>query len=102
LTQISAPSQRTQEGHAITVAQLRIGPIDILHMPGERFVEYQLAAEKLRPDRFICMAAYGDYGHGYIGTNGAYAQGGYETGPVSRVSPRAEPVLTDVIHQLPN
>ena len=30
------------------------------------------------------MAAYGDYGRGYIGLKVSYTQGGYETGPVSR------------------
>jgi hypothetical protein len=39
------------------------------------------------------MAAYGDYGPGYIGTAIAYTQGGFETGPVSRVAPGVEEVL---------
>jgi hypothetical protein len=93
-------ARRTQEGHAITVSRLRLGPIDILHLPGELFVEYQLAAQKLRPESFVCVAAYGDYGPGYIGTYEAYAQGGYETGEVSRVSPRVEVVLTGAIQEL--
>ena len=57
----------------------------------------------LKPDAFVCMAAYGDYGTGYIGTAEAYTQGGYETSftvPVSRVSPRVESVLTDAMHDL--
>jgi hypothetical protein len=95
-------AERAKEGPPIVVARLRLGPIDILQMPGELFVEYQLAAQKMRPDAFVCMAAYGDYGPGYIGTAEAYAQGGYETGPsrVSRVSARVEPVLTDAMREL--
>jgi hypothetical protein len=93
-------ARRTQQGHAISVARLRLGPIEILHLPGELFVEYQLAAQKLRPERFVCLAAYGDYGPGYIGTSEAYAQGGYETGEVSRVSPRVEAVLMGAIQEL--
>ncbi|MEX0611246.1 MAG: hypothetical protein WD738_14655 [Pirellulales bacterium] len=93
-------AHRTNGGHAITVARLRLGPIDILHLPGELFVEYQLAAQKLRPESFVGMAAYGDYGPGYIGTAEAYAQGGYETSQVSRVSPRVEAVLMDALQQL--
>lgn len=95
-------AQRAADGPAITIGRLRMGPIDILHMPGELFIEYQLAAQKLRPDAFVCMAAYGDYGPGYIGTAIAYTQGGYETGDsrVSRVSPRVEPVLMDAIQKL--
>jgi hypothetical protein len=69
-------------------------------MPGEPFVEYQLAAQNLRPNSFVCMAAYGDYGPGYIGTSDAYSQGGYETGIVSRVSPRSEAILLDAVHEL--
>jgi hypothetical protein len=49
------------------------------------------------------MAAYGDYGPGYIGTAVAYSQGGYETSfstPVSRVSPRVEAVITDAMREL--
>jgi hypothetical protein len=96
-------ARRVQEGEAISVGRLRLGPIEILHLPGELFVEYQLAAQKLRPDSFVCVAAYGDYGPGYIGTAEAYAQGGYETGGesrASRVSPRAEAVLMKTIGEL--
>jgi hypothetical protein len=91
------------DGHKITIGRLRMGPIDILLMPGELFVEYQLAAQKMRPDSFVCLAAYGDYGPGYIGTAEAYSQGGYETSfstPVSRVSPRVEAVITDAMREL--
>jgi hypothetical protein len=93
-------AQRATDGPAITIARLRLGPIDILHMPGELFVEYQLAAQKMRPNAFVCMAAYGDYGPGYIGTAIAYTQGGYETGRVSRISPRVETVLMDAMQKL--
>jgi hypothetical protein len=96
-------AKRVAEGHKIPIGRLRLGPIDILQMPGELFVEYQLAAQQMRPDSFVCMAAYGDYGPGYIGTAIAYTQGGYETGfstPVSRVSPRVESVLMDALHEL--
>jgi hypothetical protein len=70
-------------------------------MPGELFVEYQLAAQRMRPRDVVCMAAYGDYGPGYIGTEVAYAQGGYETGPhASLVAPQVEPVLMQGIAAL--
>ena len=73
----------------------------VLHLPGELFVEYQLAAQKLRPDLFVAMAAYGDYAPGYIGTEVAYPQGGYETGPrASLVAPSVEGVLMDAIKKL--
>jgi hypothetical protein len=94
--------RRTRDGHQIPLSCLRLGTARVLHMPGELFVEYQLAAQELQPDCFVAMAAYGDYGPGYIGTEIAYTQGGYETGIVSRVAPSVESVLMDGIRKLLN
>ena len=69
-------------------------------MPGELFVEYQLAAQKMAPEDFVCMAAYGDQGPGYIGTTIAYGQGGYETGRVSRTAPEVEGTLMQTLKEL--
>ena len=93
--------QRCQAGHAIDIACLGVGQARILHMPGELFVEFQLAAKALRSDLQVAMAAYGDYGPGYIGTTVAYGQGGYETSPrASNVAPEVEPVLTAAVRKL--
>jgi hypothetical protein len=54
----------------------------------------------MKPQATVCMAAYGDYGPGYIGTEIAYSQGGYETSYVSRVAPNVEKVLLEAIGQL--
>ena len=93
--------RRCRSGDTIDVSCLRLGKARVLHLPGELFVEYQLAAQKLRPDLFVAMAAYGDYAPGYIGTEVAYPQGGYETGPqASLVAPSVEGVLMDAINKL--
>ncbi|WP_372895687.1 hypothetical protein [Stieleria sp.] len=92
---------RCQSGHKIDLACLAVGDVRVLHMPGELFVEYQLAAKKMRDDLHVAMAAYGDYGPGYIGTEIAYGQGGYETSPrASRVDKSCERILMDNIAQL--
>jgi hypothetical protein len=93
-------AHRTQAGHEIQLTCLKLGDAYLLHMPGELFVEYQLAAQQMRPDDFVGMAAYGDYGPGYIGTKISYSQGGYETGPVSRVAPEVEDVLMPAMREL--
>ncbi len=86
---------------AIDLACLSLGKARVLLMPGELFVEYQLAAQKLRPDLFVAMAAYGDYAPGYIGTEIAYSQGGYETSPgASKVAPAVEEVLMTAVRKL--
>ncbi len=93
--------QRCTAGRAIDIACLRVGQSRVLHLPGELFVEYQLAAKAMRPDLHVAMAAYGEYGPGYIGTTAAYAEGGYETSAgASNVAPEAEQVLTEAMRKL--
>jgi hypothetical protein len=93
--------RRCLAGETINLGCLRLGSARILHMPGELFVEYQLAAQAMRPDLFVAMAAYGDYAPAYIGTEIAYIQGGYETQPTSsNVSPGVEGVLLDGLRRL--
>ena len=83
-----------QQGRGVDLSLLELGPACVLHMPGELFVEYQLAAQTMRPDTMVCMAAYGEYGCGYIGTKVSYPQGGYETQVyVSGTDPEVEEVL---------
>jgi hypothetical protein len=93
--------QRCRAGHQTELSCLRLGQARVLHLPGELFVEYQLAAKQMRQDLFIAMAAYGDYGPGYIGTALAYQQGGYETGPrASNLAPDVEAVLLESLRKL--
>ena len=91
--------RRTQAGHKILLSCLRIGPTCTLHMPGELFVHYQLAAQKMRPDDFVCMAAYGDHGPSYIGTKLLYQQGGYES-TRSCTAPEVEEVIMSAMRDL--
>lgn len=94
-------ARRTQAADPITIACLTVRKARVLHMPGELFVEYQLKAQSLRPDLFVAMAAYGDYAPGYIGTEIAYSQGGYETSErASRVAPGVERVLNQAMKTL--
>jgi hypothetical protein len=92
---------RCQTGHKTDIAMLAVGGARILHLPGELFVEYQLAAKQMRPDLHVAMAAYGDYGPGYIGTERAYGEGGYETSArASDVAPQVEGVLLQAMRKL--
>jgi hypothetical protein len=93
--------RRCKAGVQIDVSCLTVGRARILHLPGELFVEYQLRAKAAHPERFIAMAAYGDYAPGYIGTTAAYEQGGYETSPgASNVAPETETILTEAVEKL--
>ncbi len=93
--------QRRQQQAPTDISCLRLGDIRILHLPGELFVEYQLAARLMRPDLRVAMAAYGDYGPQYIGTEKAYSLGGYETEPRSSgVAPSVQRTLFPALQRL--
>ena len=86
--------RRAKEGRAVNAACLAVNDVRVLFMPGELFVEYQLAAKQMRPRQKVAMAAYGDYGPFYIGTREAYEIGGYEIRS-SPVTPDAEAYILD-------
>ncbi len=91
---------RLNAAHQINIGCLKLNNARLLYLPGELFVEYQLAAARMLPKNFVAMAAYGDGGPGYIGTKIAYTQGGYETGKVSRTAPEVEKVLMETMKEL--
>ena len=77
---------------------LEAGPARVLHLPGEPFIEYQLKAQKLGKDRFVCVAVYGDGGTGYIPTDRAFFEGGYE--PTVALAAPCERTLTAALAKL--
>jgi hypothetical protein len=93
--------KRCEAGKKLDITCLKIKNARILYMPGELFVEYQLAAKAERPDLFVAMAAYGDLGTGYVGTTEAYKKGGYEVSELaSNVAPEVEGVLMKAIRNI--
>lgn len=78
---------------------LDFGVAQLLLLPGEPFVEYQLFAQQQRPDSFVMTVGYGDYGPVYIPTDRAFAEGGYEPGSWSFVAPGVEKSLKDAIQK---
>ncbi len=79
----------------IELTCLDLGAALLLHLPGEPFVEYQLKAQEMRKDAFVCVAGYGDGGPGYIPTDKAYLEGGYE--PTVALAAPSEKRLTEAI-----
>src|SRR5207245_23907 len=75
------------------------GKVLNLFLPGEAFVEYQLATQKMRPDAAVHVVAYGDGGPGYIPTARAYLEGGYEP-TVALAGPDSEDILLKAMRKL--
>jgi hypothetical protein len=68
-------ARRLQRGVPLEVPCLDLGPASLLLLPAESFVAFQLAAQELRPDRFVAVAGYGECGPGYIPTETARSEG---------------------------
>ena len=83
----------------LQLSLLRMGPVELVHLPGESMIEFQLFTQKQKPDRFVAVAAYGDLATGYICTEKAFAEGGYEPS-ASKVAPRSEAILKKAICEL--
>lgn len=90
---------RQRAEQPIEISSLQIGQLWLVHLPGEPFVEFQLDAQKLRPDDFVCVAGYGDGGPGYLCLEHSYAEGGYEP-TASLVLPESEKEIRRAISQL--
>ncbi len=58
--------QRCERGIPIDVPLIDFGVAQYVLLPAESYVEYQLAAQELRPDSFVVVAGYGECGPGYI------------------------------------
>jgi hypothetical protein len=83
----------------IVLSALHINDVSLLHLPAESFVEYQLRAQTLAPDRFVATAAYGDGGPWYVPVKEAYPQGGYEVS-VANCAPAVDDILTQGLREL--
>ncbi len=87
-----------RQNQPVEISCLDFGAASILHLPGEAFVEYQLAAQEMRPDQFVCVASYGDGGPGYIPLDKSYLEGGYE--PTGAFSLPCEQMLKNAMSKL--
>jgi len=85
----------------IDITALDFGPAQIVHLPGEPFIEYQLRAQEMKKNSFVCVAGYGDDGCGYVPTADAFLQGGYEP-TVALAGPRSDEILTRAIGRVLN
>ncbi len=83
----------------IELSTLAIGPVRVVNLPGEPFIEFQLYAQKLAPKCFVAVAGYGDGGPGYLCTEKSYPEGGYEP-TATLVTPASEAIIKKAITRL--
>ena len=86
---------RVESGQPVDLPVLDMGPAVVALLPGESYVEYQLLAQKLRPDAFVMAVGYGESATGYIPTALQVAEHDANLRDWCWVSPGAEKVLTE-------
>ena len=60
--------KRADSGQRIEIPALDFGVAQLIVLPGEAYVEYQLFAQQCRPDSFVVALGYGEGATGYIPT----------------------------------
>jgi hypothetical protein len=92
--------QRADAGHRIAIPCLDFGAAQWLLLPGESYVEFQLAAQRMRPDSFVLTAAYGEGAPGYIPTDRHIAEHDGNLNDWSWVAPGSESRLLEAIRRV--
>tara|TARA_Y100001934_G_scaffold73678_1_gene91596 strand:+ start:3542 stop:4903 length:1362 start_codon:yes stop_codon:yes gene_type:complete len=85
--------QRCERGQPVDVPVVDFGVAQMLLLPGESYVEFQLAAQKMRPNSFVWVAGYGEGGTGYIPTEKHWEEKDGNLGDWCWVHPGAEKLM---------
>ncbi len=88
--------ERYDAGHAIDVPALDFGRAQIVLMPAESFVQYQLWAQEMRPDSFVMVVGYSECAPGYIPT-AKDAEEGYNDHYCWVAFPECEDAMREVL-----
>ena len=89
--------QRCERGQPVDLPVIDFGPAQLLLLPGESYVEYQLAAQKMRPGSFVLVAGYGEGGTGYVPTEKHWEEKDGNLGDWCWVHPGSEKVMLKAI-----
>jgi hypothetical protein len=83
----------------LEVSSLDAGDIRIVHLPGEPMLEFQKFAQAQSPGSFVAVAGYGDMSPGYLCTDAAFKEGGYEPS-ASNAGPGTEARVKEAIRNV--
>jgi hypothetical protein len=86
--------KRADAGHKLDVPVVDLGAAQLILLPGESYVEYQLLAQKFRPDSFVVTLGYGECATGYVPTEKAVAEKDSNLTDWCWVAPGAEKAMT--------
>jgi hypothetical protein len=98
--------KRADKGATIDVPALQFSPVaagEVAHLmllPAEAYVEYQLMAQKMRPDSFVVVMGYGECAPGYIPTEQAVKERDGNLHDWNWVAPGAEKRIETVLKEV--
>ncbi len=89
--------KRCDAGKPIDVPVLDFGGSCVMLLPAESYVEFQLAAQKTRPNDFVLVAGYGECGPGYIPIERAWKENDGNLSDWCWVNPGSEKRMVEAI-----
>lgn len=92
--------KRVEEGRKLDVPVIDFGPAQLILLPAEVYVEFQLFAQQLRPDSFVVVMGYGECAPGYIPIERAWEEDDGNLGEWCWVAPGAEKLLKAAIEKV--
>jgi hypothetical protein len=92
--------ERADAGATIDVPALDFGKAQLVLMPAEAYVEYQLMAQKIRPDSFVVVMGYGECAPGYIPHEQAVKENDGNLHDWNWVAPGAEARMREALEKV--
>ena len=98
-TQVNMRAEMARQHHGKThlawqLQGIRIGPVALVAIPGEPFIEINQQIERASPFEYTLFSGYSNGGFGYIPVPEAYPEGGYEV-EISPFSPDAAGIVVE-------
>lgn len=91
--------ERVNRGHRVEVPVVDFGPAQLMLLPAEVYVEFQLYAEELKPDSFVMVMGYGECGPGYIPIERAWLEHDSNLHDWAWTPPGSEEVMKKAIRE---
>jgi hypothetical protein len=91
--------ERVKRGHRVEVPVLDFGKAQLLLLPAEAYVEFQLYAQSLKPDSFVMVMGYGECGPGYIPVERAWQEKDSNLNDWAWTPPGSEEVMKTAIRE---
>jgi hypothetical protein len=89
--------KRADTGAKLDLPAVALGPARLLLLPGEAYVEYQLFAQKAKPDAFVMALGYGECAPGYVPTEKHWKENDGNLNDWCWVAPGAQKPLEEAI-----